>query len=153
MDLETVVDTTSEDVGMKMSVATDLRERLHAAGVQAVREIFEEDILPTAKALCPVGTPPRDPHPGKNRESLHVTFRDNLETGFVSAWVQTASGYGWLIEHGTSHNRPLTKTKISRRHGAVALSDRTPAQPYIMPAMQEFVATIPERQREILESQ
>jgi hypothetical protein len=92
-----------------------------------------------------------DPHPGKNRDSIQVSFRDHPETGWISAWLYTESGYGWLIEHGTSHNRQLTKTAISKRHGKVAANDRTPARPYLLPAVMQFVAQIAERQREILE--
>ena len=88
---------------------------------------------------------------GKNRDSIQVSFRDNPETGWISAWLYTESGYGWLIEHGTSHNRQLTKTAVSKRKGKVAADDRTPAHPYLVPAVLQFVAQIAERQREILE--
>ena len=66
-------------------------------------------------------------------------------------WLFTQSGYGWLIEHGTSHNRELTKTPVRRRRGKVPADDRTPAHPYLVPAVLQFVAQIAERQREILE--
>jgi hypothetical protein len=143
VDLETVVDTTGDSVGIKASVAKNLKEQIHAAGVQATKEIFEEQILPEAKSLSPVLT-------GKNRDSIQVSFRDRLETGWISAWIFTQSGYGWLLEHGTSHNRALTKTPKRRRTQAVK-NDRTPARPYIYPAMR-FCALIAERAREILES-
>src|SRR5438552_1463933 len=113
MELETLVDTSEEDVGFKASIVTNLREQIHAAGVQATKEIFEGQILPEAKALSPVGGA-GDPHPGKNRDSLIVSFRDDPQQGWISAWLSTHSGYGWLIEHGTSHNRELTKTPKNR---------------------------------------
>ena len=120
--LETVVDTASEDIGLKASVAKNLREQIHAAGVQATQEIFETQILPEAKALSPVVT-------GKNRDSINVSFRDRMETGWISAWLFTESGYGWFPEHGTRRSR---------------------AHPYIYPAMR-FCVNIAERAREILE--
>ncbi len=152
VELETIVDDTAEDVGLRAAVATRLREQIHAAGVQAVREVFEQQILPAAQAGSPVGGH-LDPHPGKNRASIAVSFRDNPETGWISAWISTHSGYGWLIEHGTSHNRTLTRIAIKKRRGKVAASDRTPAVPYIYPAMTQFVANIAEEQRLILENQ
>ena len=145
-----VADSTNDDIGFSASFAKGLAQEIHAAGVQATKEIFTENILPQAKALSPVGGH-LDPHPGQNRDSLDVSFRDNPETGWISAWLFTQSGYGWLIEHGTSHNRALTKTAISKRHGKVAAADRTPARPYLVPAVLQFVAQIAERQREILE--
>lgn len=148
--LETVVDTSHDEIGLKASVAKDLRAKIHAAGVQATQEVFNEMIVPEAKALCPVGTK-HDPHPGKNRDSIAVTFHDHPDTGYISAWLATHSGYGWLIEHGTSHNRTLTKTAKRKRHGQVAKDDRTPARPYIYPAMR-FCALIAERAAAILES-
>jgi len=148
--LEPIVDTTADDIGFSASFATNLRAEIHNAGVQATQEIFSGPILSQAKALSPVGGH-LDPHPGKNRDSIQVSFRDNPETGWISAWLYTESGYGWLIEHGTSHNRQLTRTATSKRHGKVAAIDRTPAQPYLLPAVLQFAAQIAERQREILE--
>lgn len=144
MELQTVVDTSSEDIGLKVSVATNLRELIHAAGVQATQEVFTEQILPEAKALSPVRT-------GKNRDSIQVSFRDRMETGWISAWIFTESGYGWLIEHGTSTARSLTRIATNRRRRAV-VNNRTEARPYIMPAMLRYVATIADRAKEILES-
>lgn len=151
MELETIVDTTGDDIGFKAAIVPNLREQVHAAGVQATQEIFTEHILPEAKALCPVGGD-KDPHPGKNRDSLAVTFRDDPEQGWISAWLSSHSGYGWLIEHGTSHNRELTKVPKRQRKGKTAEDDRTPARPYIYPAIMQFVANIADRAREILES-
>ena len=150
MQLETIVDNSADDIGFSASVAVNLREKIHAAGVQATREVFEQQILPEAKALSPVGGH-LDPHPGKNRDSIAVTFRDRVETGWISAWISTHSGYGWLIEHGTSHNRRLTRMNIKARHGRVVVNDRTPAKPYIYPTMMQYVEGIVERQRQILE--
>lgn len=150
LELETVVDTTADDIGLRATVATSLREQIHAAGVQATQEIFEEQILPAAKEGSPVGVPPDDKHPGKNRDSIAVSFRDRLETGWISAWLFTQSGYGWLLERGTSRNRELTKTPKRRRRGKEAKDDRTPARPYLLPAMR-FCADIAERARQILE--
>jgi hypothetical protein len=151
VELATIVDTTEDDIGLKVSVATNLRAQIHAAGVQATQEVFEQQILPDAKANSPVGGK-GDPHPGKNRDSIQVSFRDRIETGWISAWIYTESGYGWLIEHGTSHNRALTQTPIRKRKEQ-PVADRTSAQPYIYPAMLRFVQNIAERAREILESQ
>ena len=149
LELETIVDTTGDGIGLKASVARNLREQIHAAGVQATREVFEQQILPAAKAGSPVGGH-LDPHPGKNRDSIAVSFRDHPETGWISAWLYTQSGYGWLIEHGTSYNRELTRQPKRRRQRAVE-NDRTAARPYLYPAVMQFVAGIAERAREILE--
>jgi hypothetical protein len=132
------------------SVAVNLREQIHAAAVQATQEVFGEQIEPAAKEGSPVGGH-LDPHPGKNRDSIEVSFHDKPETGWISAWISTHSGYGWLIEHGTSHDRRLTRIAIRERRRKV-VNDRTPARPYIYPAMVQFVGTIAERAREILES-
>lgn len=148
--LDPVVDNSQDDIGISASVAKNLREQIHAAGVQATKEIFLEQIVPEAKSLCPVGGKD-DPHPGKNRDSINVSFHDHPDTGFVSAWMYTESGYGWLIEHGTSHNRALTKMAKRQRKGKVAKDDRTPARPYLYPAMR-FCSLIAERARAILES-
>lgn len=144
MSLETVVDTSGEDIGIKASVATNLQELMHAAGVQATQEIFSGPILAMARDLSPVRT-------GKNRDSLAVSFRDKVDTGWISAWIFTQSGYGFLLEHGTSSNRELTKTPKRRRRKLV-VNDRTAARPYIYPAMLEYCSQIVERQREIMES-
>lgn len=141
--LEQVVDNSADDIGLSASVATNLREQIHAAGVQATREIFTDKILPAARDGSPVLT-------GKNRDSIAVSFHDHPDTGWISAWLYTQSGYGWLIEHGTSHNRALTKIARSRRKGKVAKDDRTAAHPYLLPAMR-FCEEIADRQREILE--
>lgn len=141
---KTIVDTTSDDIGFKASVVEGFGQKFHEAGVQATREVFERQILPAAKAGSPVDT-------GTNRDSIGVSFRDHIETFWVSAWIFTQSGYGWLIEHGTSHNRALTKTNIKKRKGQVPVNDRTPPQPYIVPAMARFVASIAERAKAILE--
>lgn len=144
MALREIVNTTSSDIGFKAAVVTGFREKFHEAAVQATQEVFEQNILPAAKSGSPV-------HSGKNRDSIAVSFRDKLETMWVSAWIFTQSGYGWLIERGTSHNRQLTKTRMKARKGKVAANDRTPAQPYIYPAITRFVKLIPERARQILE--
>jgi hypothetical protein len=148
--LEPIVDTTGDGIGLKASVAHNLREQIHAAGVQATQEVFERQILPAAQAGSPVGGH-LDPHPGKNRDSLAVSFHDHVETGWISAWLSTHSGYGWLIEHGTSHDRRLTQTAKRLRRQKV-VNDRTPERPYIFPAMTQFVSNIAERARTILES-
>lgn len=127
-----------------MSVIPGLREKFHEAAVQATEEVFENQIKPAAKADCPVRT-------GKNRESIDVSFRDRLDVSWVSAWLYTASGYGWLIERGTSKDRALTRMNMKRRNGRVAKDDRTPARPYIYPAISRFVGQIPQRAREIFE--
>jgi hypothetical protein len=140
---KTIVDTTSQEIGFKATVVTGFGTKFHEAAVQATKEVFEREILPAAKSGSPVAT-------GKNRDSIEVSFRDRLETFWVSAWLFTQSGYGWLIEHGTSHDRPLTKTNKKRRRKSV-VNDRTPPRPYIYPAIVRFVGRIPERARELLE--
>lgn len=138
-----LVDTTSDEVGFKATMVTGLREKFHEAAVEATKEVFEQQCLPAAKSGSPVAT-------GTNRDSIGVSFRDRLSTGWVSAWLYTSSGYGWLLERGTSFNRELTKKPMERRYGKVAVKDRTPARPYIYPAMR-FVAQIPARAKEIFE--
>ena len=150
VELEKVVDSGTDDIGITASVATNFRQEIHKAAVQATQEVFSQLMLPEAKATCPVGTV-HDPHPGQNRDSLKVSFKDNLESSWVSAWLFSESGYGWLIEHGTSHNRALTRLRKRQRHGETANADRTPARPYIYPAILNHIGRIPERAREILE--
>lgn len=147
MPLSTLVDTTSQDIGFKAQAALDLRKRIHEAGVQATKEVFEGQILPTAQAMSPVRT-------GRNRDSIRVSFRDKPETGYISAWIFTTSGYGWLIEHGTSSKkfRTLSQTRKKRRRGVEPPLDRTPPRPFLYPAVMKYVRTIAERARQILES-
>lgn len=136
------------DVEVKINM--NLRTQIHAAAVQAVTEVFQTDILAAAKAGSPVGSPPDDKHPGRNRDSIQVSVRDNAEKGTVSAVLFTESGYGWLLERGTSRNRALTRLPLKRRHGKVAVADRTPARPYIMPAIARFTSKIFARFGEII---
>lgn len=147
MQMQTVVDSSSDEVGIKARCVVNLRQQIHQAGVQATQEVFEQQILPAARSLSPKLT-------GKNAASTGVSFRDKPETGWISAWISTHSGYGWLIEHGTSSKqfRPMTKTAIKKRKGWVAPLDRTPPRPYIYPAMMRYVGGIAERQRQILEA-
>src|SRR5947209_1876553 len=98
MPLETVVDQQNQDVGLEASVYIDFREHFHNAAVEAMVQVFETKILPEARANSPFKT-------GHNRESIALSFRDRIETGWLSAWIFTQSGYGWLIEHGTKHLR------------------------------------------------
>lgn len=149
-DLQPLVDTTADDVGFSAKMTPNLRGVIHNAGVQAVVEVFTNDVLPAAQAMSPVGTPPDDKHPGLNRDSLAVSFRDSEEEGWISAHLYTQSGYGWLLEHGTSHNRALTRLAKRQRHGAVPVQDRTPPRPYLMPAVLAFCQKIIERQAALL---
>lgn len=143
--MQAIADVDTQEVGFRAAVKTDLREQMHNAVLQATEEVFQNDIVPEAKSGSPVRT-------GKNRDSIAVSFRDRLESSWVSAWIFTQSGYGWLIEHGTSHNRKLTKTAIKKRNGKSAASDRTPAVPYIYPAITRFISKIATRAKELMES-
>lgn len=152
--LETIVDTAADDdVGLTAKVATDIAERMHDAILQATGEVFHDVIAPQAQRDSPVGTPPDDKHPGKNRDSIRTRVFDDRDKHLVTGTVYTTSGYGWLLEHGTSHNRSLTRTKISRRHGKAATDDRTPARPYLYPAVRDNAEKIIDRAREILEAE
>jgi hypothetical protein len=134
---------------LEMKINRNLRQQIHAAAVEAVTEVFEQEILPAAKALSPVGVPPDDKHPGRNRDSIRVRIKEDPEKGRVDAYIYTESGYGWLLEHGTSHQRGLLG-RFAKRKGREAEGAATPARPYIYPAMLRFVRSIPDRLREIL---
>jgi hypothetical protein len=144
MSLQPLVDTTSDDIGFKATMVTGLREKFHQAAVEATEQVFEQEVKPAAKAGSPVLT-------GENRDSIDVSFRDRVETSWISAWLFTASGHGWLIEHGTSSKifREITKKALKKRGSNVTM-DRTPPRPYIYPAMR-FAANIPARAKQIFE--
>ena len=149
----TLVDTTGSDgLGLKATLRLPTRQQMHQAAVEATREVFEQLIVPAAKAGSPVGTPPDDKHPGKNRDSISFYVGDDEAKGEVYGRVFTQSGYGWLIEHGTSHNRALTRLHLKRRRGRFAAQDRTPAVPYIYPAVARYAPEIVNRWRDKLEA-
>jgi hypothetical protein len=143
------------EINLKARVNPHLREEIHAAVLQAVTEVFEQQILPEAKRLSPVGVSPDDKHPGFNRDSIKVQIIDHPETGKVRGWIHTESGYGYFLEHGTAGKaqRALTRTKIAKRKGKTAVNDRTPARPYIYPALLRFARNIPARIAELLSGQ
>jgi hypothetical protein len=143
MSLQPLVDTTSDDIGFKATMVTGLREKFHQAAVEATKQVFEQEVKPAAKNGSPVLS-------GTNRDSIDVSFRDRVESSWISAWLFTASGYGWLLERGTSRNRELTKKPLNRRHGKIAVDDRTRARPYIYPAMR-FASQIPALAKQIFE--
>jgi hypothetical protein len=143
MPLETVVDQTNADMSLQASVYVDFAEQFHNACVEAMVEVFETQVLPAAQALSPQRT-------GKNRASIAVSFRDRLETGWLSAWIFTQSGYGWLIEHGTKHLRHATG-KFKKRSGRKAEGLPTPPRPFIYPALR-YCEEIPNRARELFEA-
>jgi hypothetical protein len=134
----------------EMKINRDLRAQIHAAAVQATTEVFEQNILPMAKELSPVGTPPDDKHPGRNRDSIRVRIKDDPEKGRIDAYIYTESGYGWLLERGFSHARGVLGRFTKRSKGRKAEGVATAGRPYIYPAMLRYVRTIAERARDIL---
>jgi hypothetical protein len=134
---------------VELNINRNLRAQIHAAAVQATTEVFEQQILPAAKALSPVGVPPDDRHPGRNRDSIKVHIKSDPEKGRVDAYIFTESGYGFLLEKGFSHVRGALGRFVKRK-GRKAEGAATPARPYIYPAMLRFVRTIADRARDIL---
>lgn len=152
--LSTIAEAPAGDeTGISARMELNLGERMHDAILQATHEVFEGQIIAQAQRDSPVGTPPDDKHPGKNRVSIRTRVFDDRDKHQVTGTVYTTSGYGWLLEHGTSHNRSLTRMKISRRHGRVAAQDRTPARPYIYPAVRDHASVIIEQAKAIMEQE
>lgn len=108
-----------------------------AAILSAVTDLFEEDIVPTAKDLSPVteagyqiNVEEKKKHPsgtGTNRRSIDSTVTDVPEG--VHAELYTTSGYGGYLELGTSKMR---------------------AQPYLNPAFEMHIGKLPEKVKEKL---
>lgn len=111
--------------------------------LSATTDLFEEEIVPTAKDLSPV-TPEgmarneelaaehklggrRVGGTGTNRRSIDSVVTDVPEG--VQAQLFTQSGYGGYLELGTSKMR---------------------AQPYLNPAFDEHIGKLPERVKEKL---
>lgn len=117
--------------------------RIKDSVLQATTELFEEEIVPTAKDLSPV-TPAgyarneelkaehklggrRVGGTGHNRRSIDSQVTDVPEG--VKANLFTQSGYGGYLELGTSKMR---------------------AQPYLNPAFDEHIGKLPARVKEKL---
>jgi hypothetical protein len=141
--LEKIVDTTKDDIGIQCSVIPGLREKFHAAAVQATKEVFENRVLPAVRA----GTPKLS---GKNRNSIAVSFQGSYRVvmGFSLALTPSLDMDGCSSEARAT--RELTRKNRKARHGKVPVNDRTPAKPYIYPGNPRFVQHIPIRAKQIL---
>jgi len=103
------------------------------AGVlSATQDLFDEEIVPTAKELSPVtaegyqrNVAEKKKHPsgtGTNRRSIDSTVTETAEG--VQAQLFTQSGYGGYLELGTSKMR---------------------AQPYLNPAFEMHIGKLSEK--------
>jgi HK97 gp10 family phage protein len=108
------------------------------AGVlSATQDLFDEEIVPTAKELSPVtaegyqrNVAEKKKHPsgtGTNRRSIDSTVTETAEG--VQAQLFTQSGYGGYLELGTSKMR---------------------AQPYLNPAFEMHIGKLSEKVKEKL---
>ena len=111
----------------------EFKQRTHAVVVAATTDVFELDMKARAKELSPVS----DENPqigdgkyrptGNNKNSIDVEVIETPEG--VKGRLFTQSGYGGYLEVGTA---------------------KMQARPYIYPAFDEFVGTIPARTKEKL---
>ena len=92
---------------------------LKAAATLAIKDVFENKILPDAKANCPVGTDPIEPGSSRNRDSLGVEAWITRKGPFGKLF--STSGHGGFVEVGTVHMS---------------------AQPYAWPALQKNIPAI-----------
>jgi hypothetical protein len=86
---------------------------------EAIAEVFEQNILPDARALSPVGEEAVRPGSKRNRESLEIKVYGTKDG--PGARIFSTSGHGGFLEVGT------------RKMGA---------QPYIYPAFQSNVGLL-----------
>jgi len=115
--------------------------RVKAAVLSATQDLFDEQIVPTAKDLSPV-TPEgyernlqleaehklggrRPGGTGHNRQSIDAAVTDTPEG--PQAEMYTTSGYGGYLELGTSKMR---------------------AQPYLNPAFEQHIGELPAKVKE-----
>lgn len=122
------------EMRLTLNIRTEeLKAKKAEAVFAATQDVFELDIKGRAKELSPVSS--ENPQIGEgtyrptglNRNSIDTTVTAVPEG--VKAIMFTQSGYGGYLELGTS---------------------KMIARPYLYPAFEEFVGTIPARTREKL---
>ena len=92
---------------------------LEEAVTAGLGEVFDRNILPDAKARCPVGTDPIEPGSTRNRDSLGVMVWISPKGPMGKLYSE--SGHGGFVEVGTVHMS---------------------AQPYAWPALQTNIGAI-----------
>lgn len=127
-------------MGIHATVGLNLRTgdallSVKTAVLSATEDLFDQEIVPTAKELSPVteagyqaNIAEKKKHPsgtGTNRRSIDSTVAETAEG--VEAQLFTQSGYGGYLELGTAKMR---------------------AQPYLNPAFETHIAKLPERVKE-----
>lgn len=106
---------------VKLNLRTaEAKAEMSEATFETVQEVFELDIKAAAKEGTPVLT-------GTNKRSIDTEVTQY--PGGVQAQLFTQSGYGGFLEIGTRN---------------------MPARPYLQPAFDEGIATIPEKLKEKL---
>jgi HK97 gp10 family phage protein len=123
-------------VNLRLNLIPRLAET-KAAVLSATIDLFEQEIVPTAKDLSPVteegylrNVEQKKAHPsgtGTNRRSIDSTVTDTPSG--PQAELFTQSGYGGYLELGTSKMR---------------------AQPYLNPAFEQHIGKLPQRVKEKL---
>lgn len=102
------------DTRWKFSMRTEqVKQEVHDAMFQTIKEVVELDIKPEAQRLTPVKF-------GHNRRSIDTDVERGVD-GKVVATIYTQSGYGGYLELGTS---------------------RMAARPYLWPAFNKFRAKL-----------
>jgi HK97 gp10 family phage protein len=105
------------------------RNAVYDAALDAIRETFEDNILPDAKQNSPVGELPERPGSKHNRESLETKVFGTKKGPFAK--IYSTSGHGGFLEVGTK--------KMS-------------AQPYIWPAFQKNLGRLVENIRQKIQA-
>lgn len=104
----------------------EAKKKVNDLLASVMADIFQDDILPDAKAMSPVGDEPVRPGSKRNRDSLEVgVFK--MKKGGVLAKIYSTSGHGGFLEAGTK---------------------KMAAQPYVYPAVQRHLPKIEQQLKE-----
>lgn len=110
---------------------TEMVAKVNEALLEATQEVFTEIEFSAAERSPVLAVATRARTPGENRESIREKVRSvvSQHAEGVRARVYTTSGFGGFLELGTKKTR---------------------AQPYIYPAFEEHIGSLPEAVKEKL---